>query len=124
MPGVDFRAIRAAVSIAQVLERVDFQSSRAIRRSTTRGGCPVHGASSPKSRSFSVNLTKNTDPCFKCGSQGNALDLWAAATQTPLYEAAITLCEKLNLNMPSTQYPQVSSGRSHHQGLESEKRNS
>ncbi|MCZ6760764.1 MAG: hypothetical protein O7D29_10425 [Gemmatimonadetes bacterium] len=26
MPGVDFRAIRAAVSIAQVFQRVDFQS--------------------------------------------------------------------------------------------------
>lgn len=84
----------------------------------------MHGASSPKSRSFSVNLTKNTYQCFKCGSKENALDLWAAATQTPLYEAAITLCEKLNLKMPSTQYPQVSSGRSHNQGMESEKRNS
>ena len=26
MPGVDFRAIRAAVSIAQILELVDFQN--------------------------------------------------------------------------------------------------
>jgi DNA primase len=123
MPGVDFRAIRAAVSIAQVLELVDFQN-RERAGDQLRGGCPVPGSSSPKSRSFSANLTKNTYPCFKCGSKGNALDLWAAATQTPWYEAAITLCGKLNLKMPCIQYPQAPSDRSHDQGMESEKRNS
>ncbi len=123
MPGVDFRAIRAAVPIAQVLEVVGFQT-RERSGNQVRGGCPVHGSSSPKSRSFSANLAKNTYQCFKCRSKGNQLDLWAATTKTPLYEAAITLCEKLNLEVPSIQYPQVQSERSHYQGTESEKRNS
>ncbi len=51
MPGVDFRAIRAAVSIAQVLELVDFQN-RERAGDQLRGGCPVPGSSSPKRSVF------------------------------------------------------------------------
>jgi DNA primase len=64
-----------------------------------RGPCPVHNAE-PHRDSFSVSLTKNAYRCFKCGSAGNQLDLWAAATQSDLYPAALKLCQRLNLEVP------------------------
>jgi DNA primase len=66
-----------------------------------RGGCPIHGSSSPESRSFSAHLKANTFRCFKCNSQGNQLDLWAAATNQRLYKAAIELCQRLAIDIPT-----------------------
>jgi hypothetical protein len=39
--------------------------------------------------------------CFKCGSSGNHLDLYAAATGRGLFEAATELCERLDREIPS-----------------------
>jgi len=38
----------------------------------------------------------NAYRCFHCGSAGNQLDLWVAATKQPLYQAAIELCQRLD----------------------------
>jgi DNA primase len=65
-----------------------------------RGPCPVHGSVSPSSRSFSVNLRRNAYRCFKCGSSGNQLDLWAALSKTDLHTATVNLCERLQLDIP------------------------
>jgi hypothetical protein len=43
---------------------------------------------------------KNTYRCFRCGSAGNRLDLWAAATKRELHQAAIDLCEKVRISVP------------------------
>ena len=122
MPSVDFRAVRAAIPIAKVLDLVGFETKEASG-DQVRGGCPVHGSSSLKSRSFSVNLVKNTYRCFHCGSQGNQLDLWAAAAKTPLYEATIALCETLKVEAPTLQNPQSQPRRFNDERRESEKRN-
>jgi hypothetical protein len=47
-----------------------------------------------------VNLQTNAYQCFKCGSAGNQLDLYAAVTKKSLYRAALDLCEKLNSPTP------------------------
>jgi DNA primase len=65
-----------------------------------RGPCPVHRSTSPTSRSFSVNLKKNTFRCFKCGAQGNQLDLWTAITKLPIHQAAETLCTRAGIDVP------------------------
>jgi DNA primase len=100
VPGVDFHELRSQVSIDQVLELLGFVPA-STRGDQARGPCPIHGSSSPRSRSFSVDLGKNAYRCFTCGSKGNQLDLWAAATQQSLYDAAIDLCEKLHVPIPS-----------------------
>src|SRR4029077_395789 len=64
-PALDFRAVRAAVSMAEVLDLLPFTPSRRVG-SQLRGPCPVHGSASPRSRSFSANLTDQTFRCFKC----------------------------------------------------------
>jgi transposase InsO family protein len=96
---IDFAAVRASVSMAEVLELLHF-TPRHVAGVQQRGPCPVHGSTSPRSRSFSVNLADNTFQCFKCGAAGNHLDLWVAATKQSLYSAAKDLCRQLKRPLP------------------------
>jgi len=99
MAGIDYRALHGAVRLGQVLDLLGFvPTSRAGAQ--VRGPCPVHGARSPRSRSFAAHRERHCWQCFGCGAGGNALDLWAAATKLPLYEAALDLCCRLNLAIP------------------------
>jgi transposase InsO family protein len=98
-PAIDFAAVRAAISIAAVLQLLGCQlHGRGAQR---RGPCPLHGSTSGTSRCFSANLDKNAFHCFKCGRHGNALDLWAAARQLSPYDAAIDLCLRLGIPLPT-----------------------
>jgi hypothetical protein len=47
---------------------------------------------------------------FKCGRFGNALDLWAAANPLSIYDAALDLCQRLNVPLPLLP-PQPSANR-------------
>jgi putative transposase len=98
-PSLDFAAIRAAVSLAAVLQLLNFQA-RSTHGAQQRGPCPLHGSTSGTSRCFSANLKDNNFHCFKCGRSGNALDLWAHATGQSIYDAAIDLCERLHIPLP------------------------
>lgn len=97
--GIDYRQLRSLVSIREVLELLRFDANAATR-DQVRGGCPLHGSTSKKSRVFSIHLTKNVFRCFKCQAAGNQLDLWAAATRQPLYQAALDLCQRLRRPVP------------------------
>jgi DNA primase len=99
MPGVDFRELRASVSIAEILQLIEYVPAQ-TRGCQLRGPCPVHRSTSKTSRAFSVNLRTNAYQCFKCGSVGNQLGLYAAVTKRSLFDAAIDLCEKLNRPVP------------------------
>lgn len=65
-----------------------------------RGPCSLHGQQPDRRRCFSVHLTKQIFRCFHqdCAAQGNVLDLWAAARQLPLYEAALDLANTFHLD--------------------------
>jgi DNA primase len=65
-----------------------------------RGGCPLHGSPSPTSRCFAVHVGKKVYHCFRCGASGNLLELYAAATGQPLYQAALELCGRLGHAVP------------------------
>ena len=99
MAGLDFKAVRSLVSMAQVLEIIGFIPVE-TSKSQQRGPCPVHRSSSSTSRVFSVNLRKNVFQCFRCGAAGNQLDLYAAVTRQGLYEAALDLCQRLSIDAP------------------------
>jgi len=98
-PAIDFGAVRAAVSLAAVLQLLGFlaRSGHGVQQ---RGPCPLHGSTSGTSRCFSARLDQNMFHCFKCGRSGNALDLWAQATRQTIYEAAVDLCQRLNIPLP------------------------
>jgi hypothetical protein len=94
MPSVDCRLARAEVRLAMVLELLGWRC-RERRGLQVRGPCPVHGSTSPRSRSFSAHLGRNVWRCFRCEAQGNALDLWARATGQELYPAVLDLYRRL-----------------------------
>lgn len=97
---IDFAAVRQAINLAAVLELLGFQP-RSSRGTQQRGPCPLHGSTSGTSQCFSAHLDKHAFQCFKCGRSGNALDLWVAATQLTPYDAAIDLCQRLNIDLPT-----------------------
>jgi DNA primase len=96
MPAIDYRMLRREIDIKAVLKLLGFvPTSR--RGDQVRGPCPIHRS---QNKSFSANLAGNVYRCFRCGSAGNQLDLWAAAKQLPLHQAAKDLCEKLHHPLP------------------------
>ena len=99
MPGIDFTRLRQQLSLAQVLDLVAFTATTR-RGPQVRGPCPVHGSTTPRSRSFAAHLEKHGWHCFGCGACGNALDLYLAVTREPVYEAALELCPRLRLPVP------------------------
>ena len=99
MLGVHFAEVRARIPMAAVLDLIGFVPRRRAR-GQVRGPCPVHHSTSPRSCSFSADLKRHLYQCFKCGSAGNQLDLYAAVTGLPLFEAAVQLCEQLHPEVP------------------------
>lgn len=101
--------------MAMVMQLLGYQTT-AARGGQQRGPCPLHHSKSATSRCFSVNLDLNCYNCFTCGRHGNALDLWAEATRSSPYEAAIDLCQRLNLDVPY-QPPEQNGNRDRTDGL-------
>ncbi len=99
MPSLDYRAARTLLPLADVLTLLGFVPRRR-HGPQLRGPCPLHQARSATSRSFAAHLGKNAWYCFRCGGGGNALDLWAAATQQPLHAAVFDLCQRLGRPVP------------------------
>jgi putative transposase len=98
-PAIDFAAVRTLVTMAAVLGLLGFRPGSSYG-GQQRGPCPLHGSTSATSRCFSVNVEAQTFHCFKCGRSGNALDLWAQATKQTVYDAALDLCQRLNIPVP------------------------
>jgi putative transposase len=101
---IDFAAVRAAITIAQVLALLGF-TARSDHAGQQRGSCPLHGSTHGTACCFSVNTHAHTFHCFKCNRSGNALDLWAAANRLTIYDAAIDLCRRLNITLPTLAPP-------------------
>jgi DNA primase len=99
MPGIDYRAARALLPLADVLALLGFVPHRR-HGAQLRGPCPLHRSRSATSRCFAAHLGKNAWHCFRCGAGGNALDLWAALTRQPLHAAVLDLCQRLGRDVP------------------------
>jgi transposase InsO family protein len=98
-PFIDFAAIRATITMTAVLQLLGCRIQ--ARGAQHRGPCPLHGSTAGTSRCFSANLNEHIFHCFKCGRSGNALDLWALATRQTTHDAAIDLCERLHMPLPT-----------------------
>jgi DNA primase len=97
MPGIDFAAVRASVSLMDVLQLLGFCPVQQ-RGDRLRGACPFGCKSTP--RDFAAYLDTNSYHCFSCHRSGNQLELWAAVQRLCLYEAAEDLCHQLNIQVP------------------------
>jgi DNA primase len=101
---IDFDALKATVSIVDLLESVDWKPTR-IRRggNELRGPCPIHKSSSATSFVFSVTPSKNIYKCFKCQAGGDAIALAADLFGIPhdqRVKAAVELCKQLAIGIP------------------------
>jgi putative transposase len=105
-PVIDFETVKSRVSIAAVLKLLGIEATK----SQHRGACPLHGSTRGTSRCFSANQEKNAFHCFKCGQSGNALELWAKATQQTPYDAALDLCRRLGIE-PPTRHQETGTGK-------------
>jgi len=99
MPLIDVRQARSEIRLGAVLALLAFvpRTRRGVQR---RGPCPVHGAQSPRRRSFAAHLGKDVWHGFCGGGGGNALDLGARATGPPLYAAVLDLYQHLGRSVP------------------------
>ena len=96
---LNFGLLRQQVSITRVLESIGWHAQSA-HGPQWRGACPLHEANGTTSRCFAVHTENNIYCCHRCGSQGNALDLWTALCGKPMLEAAWELVENQGLNPP------------------------
>jgi DNA primase len=74
---VDFKAVKTAVTIEQVLERYGVIPNLTRKGDRLTGVCPIHKGT--KKGQFSVTLSVNAFKCFSgdCGASGNQVDLVA-----------------------------------------------
>lgn len=96
---VDFRRARREVRLSEVLALLGWRA-RERSGAQVRGPCPVHGSSSPSSRSFAAHLERGIWRCFRCEAGGNTLDLWARVTGQELYAAVVELYRRLGREVP------------------------
>lgn len=99
MPGIDYEQLREQITMTEVLDLIGFEPTSRTG-SQLRGPCPVHGSTSRRSRSFSVNTEAKRFYCHKCEANGNHLELWTAKRKLPFHEAMIELCEELKRDIP------------------------
>ena len=99
MPGIDFDRLRREITMSEVLNLLGFQPTQR-RGDQWHGPCPVHGSTSARSRSFSVNIALGRYHCYKCRSRGHQLELWAAVLKQQLHPATIRLCHALGREVP------------------------
>jgi DNA primase len=99
MPYIDYRQARSEVRLAVVLELLGWHG-RERHGAQVRGPCPLHGSTSPRSRSFSAHLGRGIWRCFCCGAAGNALELWARIRGEELYPATVELYRRLGRTPP------------------------
>ena len=99
MPGIDYRRVRAVISMREVLELIDFEA-RSRRGDQLRGRCPLPACQQTVRHAFSVDVGRGVFRCFACRAGGNQLDLWALFHDLPLHEAAQSLCRRTQASIP------------------------
>jgi DNA primase len=91
-PFINFRAIRARLTMEQVLTHYGVLDT--FKRTGTRlsGPCPIHGGSNPSQ--FRVDTEKNLWNCFsECKQGGNVLDFISKKEVVSIHDAALKACE-------------------------------
>ena len=93
---VDFKAVKAAVSMLQVLEHYGLAETFKRSGNSLSGPCPLHNGENRTQ--FRVSLEKNCWNCFgTCKGGGNVLDFVARKEGLTLREAGLALCDWFQL---------------------------
>src|SRR4051794_13693799 len=85
---VDFKAIKAAVSMQAILGRYGVNWLRK-NGEELRGRGPIHQGDGQST--FHAHLSKNVFNCFSCKAHGNVLDFVAAMEKCSVRDAAVKI---------------------------------
>ena len=105
---VDFKEIKARVSIVQILERYGILETLQKSGNGDRlsGACPIHGGTN--TTHFRASISKNCWNCFgKCQSGGNVIDFVSKKEELSFREAAILIQKWFMGEHEETPSPQV-----------------
>jgi DNA primase len=104
---VDFKAVKAAVNIAAVLQRYGIGGLKK-HGVELRGRCPIH--QSEGSESFHINTEKNAFHCFSCKAKGNVLDFVAAMEKCTVRDAGLKLQDWFGLAVAGNGHSKTPAG--------------
>ena len=94
---VDFKAVKAAITMEQVLEHYGLLDKFKRGSDSLSGPCPIHKGSNPTQ--FRVSISKNIWNCFsECKHGGNVLDFIARMENVSIHAAALKAIEWFNLD--------------------------
>ncbi len=94
---VDFRAIKTAITMEQLLQHYNILDQFKRTGESLNGPCPIHKGSNPTQ--FRVSTTKNIWNCFSdCEHGGNTLDFIARMEKVSIHAAALKAIEWFNLD--------------------------
>jgi DNA primase len=94
---VDFRAVKAAITMEQVLDHYGLLSKFKRGTDSLSGPCPIHKGSNPTQ--FRVSISKNIWNCFsECQHGGNVLDFIAKMEDVSIHAAALKAIEWFGLD--------------------------
>lgn len=96
-PYVDFKAVKQAVSMIQVLDHYKLTEQFQRKGDSLSGPCPLHDGQNPSQ--FRVSVSKNCWNCFgDCKRGGNILDFVSIREDVSIREAAIRISKWFNLS--------------------------
>src|ERR1035437_3067288 len=94
---VDFKAVKAAITMEQVLEHYGILEKFKRGSDSLSGPCPIHKGSNPTQ--FRVSISKNVWNCFsECKHGGNVLDFIARMDDVSILAAANKAIEWFHLD--------------------------
>src|SRR3954462_14182644 len=102
---VDFKAVKAAVKMEEVLRHYNLLDGFKRTGENLSGPCPIHKGTNPTQ--FRVSTTKNLWNCFsECKNGGNVLDFIAKMEDVSIHAAALKAIEWFHID------PEIAAGNS------------
>lgn len=94
---VDFKAVKAAITMEQVLQHYGLLDQFKRSGDSLSGPCPIHKGTNPTQ--FRVSVSKNIWNCFsECKHGGNTLDFIAKLENVTIHAAALKAIEWFQLD--------------------------
>src|SRR5258706_11599729 len=95
---VDFKAVKAAITMEQLLQHYGLLDRFKKSGDSLSGPCPIHKGENPTQ--FRVSVSKNIWNCFsECKHGGNTLDFIARMESVTIHAAALKAIEWFNLDL-------------------------
>src|SRR5436190_2419558 len=106
---VDFKAVKAAITMEQVLQHYVLLDRFKRSGDSLSGPCPIHKGENPTQ--FRVSISKNIWNCFsECKRGGNVLDFIALMESVTVHASALKAIELFSLD------PEAMPGKSNGNG--------